>query len=41
MIESKQDGRSHTTYAAGHRSALYDSMRNADFDCDGYDRYFS
>ncbi|MFI1165610.1 hypothetical protein ACH4UM_18840 [Streptomyces sp. NPDC020801] len=44
LIEAKQDGRSHTDYTGAPRGFLYDSMRNADFDCDGYDfcdRYFT
>lgn len=44
LVEAKQDGQSHTGYRPELRSAIYDSMRNADFDCGGYDfcdRYFS
>ncbi|MFF4489461.1 hypothetical protein ACFY0F_23680 [Streptomyces sp. NPDC001544] len=47
-IQAKQNGRSHTAYDPEerrvHGSALYDSLRQSDFDCDGYDfcdRYFS
>lgn len=47
-VETKQGERSHTAddpeMRRVHGSALYDSLRASDFECDGYDfsgRYFS
>ncbi|RPE40243.1 hypothetical protein EDD90_3279 [Streptomyces sp. Ag109_O5-1] len=44
FVQKKQDGRSHVGIRPQLSSALYASMREADFDCGGYDfcdRYFS